>query len=68
MMLIKFYKRQGDKIKMWGGDPGLLATGSAHAEMMRELGASLPLAGVERIGRDHANVVEVVGNWGMGKW
>ena len=64
MFVIEFYKRQGDKIKMWGGDNGWLATGLANAEVMRELEQ---VARFLRGGRD-ADVGEVVGIYGIRTW
>ena len=73
MILIEFHKREGDKIKMWGGDPGWLATDLANAEIMRKLGAPHPSVGAEQIarcvrGERDADVGKVVGKYGIGKW
>ena len=73
MILIEYHKREGDKIKMWGGDPGWLATDLANAETMRKLGAPHPSVGAEQIarcvkGERDADVGKVVGRYGVGKW
>ena len=73
MILIEFHKREGDKIKMWGGDPGWLATDLANAEMMRKLGARHPSVGAEQVarcvkGERDADAGKVFDKNGIGKW
>lgn len=73
MILIEFHKREGDKMKVWGGDADWLATNMANAEMMRKLGAPHPSVGAKQISRcvvgEHdANFGNFVGKYGIGKW
>ena len=64
MILIESYKREGDKVKMWGGDPGQLAIGLANMEVMRELEQ---VARFSRGGCD-ADVGEAVGIYSIRTW
>ena len=73
MTLIKFQKREGDKIKMWGGETGWLATDLANTEMMRKVGASHLSIWLEQIascvkGERDADVGKILDKYGIRMW
>ena len=73
MTLIKFQKREGDKIKMWGGETGWLATDLANAEMMRKVGAPHLSVWLEQIascvkGERDADVGKILDKYGIRMW
>lgn len=72
MIMIQYGKRS-PSVKVWGGDPGWLATDLADKELMRKLGAphaSVGGAEIARIvkGERDADVGRVVGEYGVQKW
>ena len=72
-MIFEFPKREGDKIKMWGGDTDWLATDFANAEMIRKLGAPHPSVRAKQVasrveGERDADVGKDVDKYGIGKW
>ena len=73
MIMVEYNKREGQHIKMWGGDPGWLATDLANKEMMQKLGAPHPSVGGNEIarcikGERDEDVGKVVGKYGIQKW
>ncbi|RMD40867.1 hypothetical protein DV735_g4274, partial [Chaetothyriales sp. CBS 134920] len=73
MILVEFNKREGQHIKMWGGDPGWLATDLADKALMEKLGAPHASVGGNEIarcikGERDADVGKVVGKYGIQKW
>ena len=73
MIFFEFHKREGDKIKMWGGDTDWLATDSANAEMISKLGAPHPLMRAKQVashakGERDADVGKDVDKYGVGSW
>ncbi len=73
MILIELHKREGNKIKMWGADPGWLATDLDGLKMIRQLEAPYPPGGAEQIarcvkGERDADVGKVVVKDGIVKW
>ncbi|MCJ1399849.1 hypothetical protein MMC11_003052 [Xylographa trunciseda] len=71
--MVEYHKREGQHIKMWGGDPGWLATDLANKEAMQKLGAphtsvgGNEMTGIIKCERDE-DVGKVVGRYGAQKW
>ncbi|RMZ82561.1 hypothetical protein DV738_g1478, partial [Chaetothyriales sp. CBS 135597] len=73
MIMVEFNKREGRQIKVWGGDPGWLATDLADKALMEKLGAPHASVGGNEIARcikgdRDADVGKVVGKYGIQKW
>lgn len=73
MIMVEYNKREGQDIKIWGGDPGWLATDLANKEVMEKLGAPHPSVGGNEIarcikGERDEDVGKVVGKYGVQKW
>jgi NAD(P)-dependent dehydrogenase (short-subunit alcohol dehydrogenase family) len=72
MVMVEYGKRM-PQIKVWGGDPGWLATDLADKKRMESLGAPHPSVGGNEIarivkGERDADVGKVVGKYGVQKW
>ena len=73
VILIEFHKREGDKIKMWGGDRDSLSTDLANAQIRRKLGTPHPSDEIEQStrcvsGERGADIGKFVNNYAIGNW